>query len=134
LQRKYLDFVFFAEVLPPTREAGEKRWAAIRRAADAMGFDPDDKDERVFLLGVLAHILFPARVPRIETRRGPKPDKKRKKLYDHVERLIAAGHQLKSIRGTAKLLKQEFHDQFQSEGAVEKQIHKARRRDRNNSK
>jgi hypothetical protein len=93
LQNEYLNFIYFSEVLRNSGLAEQTRWMAICRVAERMGCDPNNEDDRMLMLGVLAHKEF-ASFPKIIGRQGrpkgsgkwtPERDNKfRREVYEEL--------------------------------------------------
>jgi hypothetical protein len=66
LDKAYFNFIFFSKVLRNSRLAEQTRESAIRRAADVMGFDPNNQEDLTLMLGILAYKEF----PEVPKRRG----------------------------------------------------------------
>jgi hypothetical protein len=122
---QYENFLFFHKVLIPTREAGERRWAAIRRAADALALDPNDQDDCMVLLGALSYKLFPPQTDR--KKRNRKLDQQLARLNKHLAELYLTDPSfIEKIKGNraqlARMLYRHSPKEYHSVGAAEKHL------------
>jgi hypothetical protein len=104
LNKEWAHWYHFADALRPNGEGRELREAAIRRAADAMG-----SDDREFLLGFLAFVMFPPPAKRGASKQWTR--KRNEELLDGLLELTRDDVDLNStpIAQTARLLHERFH-------------------------
>lgn len=129
LLNKFVTFRNFSKAAH--RDEGRPlREAAIRRGAKIMNLDPDNPDDRDYLLGIMAHGNFPddtyiiqeASTRRTRARRGP-PSKwspgRLLRLALHLSELAESGASLDNHQDTARLLMKQFPGYYNDINSVD---------------